>query len=163
MAAAPLERTADLLVVGGTESGCAAAVQAARMGVTNIVLVNDIEWLGGQFSAEALGAIDENRETGYVGTVPIPRSGLFRETIDRIETLNSNKYAGIARPGNTLVITTSRPSDSEQVFRELLAPYEAQGVIRGIPATTRPRRWSAPTAGRSKGACSRRSPPAARR
>ena len=129
MAAAPLERTAGLLVVGGTESGCAAAVQAARMGVTNIVLVNDIEWLGGQFSAEALGAIDENRESGYDGTVPIPRSGLFREAIDRIETLNSNKYAGIARPGNTLVITTSRPSDSEQVFRELLAPYEAQGVI----------------------------------
>ena len=129
MAAAPLERTAGLLVVGGTESGCAAAVQAARMGVTNIVLVNDIEWLGGQFSAEALGAIDENRETGYDGTVPIPRSGLFREAIDRIETLNSNKYAGIARPGNTLVITTSRPSDSEQVFRGLLAPYEAQGAI----------------------------------
>ena len=47
---------ADLLVVGGTESGCAAAVQAARMGVERIVLVNDIEWLGGQFSAEGLGS-----------------------------------------------------------------------------------------------------------
>lgn len=123
------ELTVDLLIVGGTESGCAAAVQAARMGVTNIVLVNDIEWLGGQFSAEALGAIDENRESGYNGTVPIPRSGLFRETIDRIETLNSNTYAGVSRPGNTLVITTSRPADSEQVFRELLAPYESHGTI----------------------------------
>lgn len=39
--------TVDLLVVGGTESGCAAAVQAARMGVSSIVLVNDIDWLGG--------------------------------------------------------------------------------------------------------------------
>jgi hypothetical protein len=34
---------ADLLIVGGTESGCAAAVQAARMGVKRIVLVNDID------------------------------------------------------------------------------------------------------------------------
>ena len=29
----------DLLVVGGTESGCAAAVQAARMGIKKIALV----------------------------------------------------------------------------------------------------------------------------
>jgi len=72
------EIEADLLVVGGTESGCAAAVQAARMGVERIVLVNDIDWLGGQFSAEALGAIDENRAHGYNGKVPIPRSGIFR-------------------------------------------------------------------------------------
>lgn len=32
----------DLLVVGGTESGWAAAIQAARMGVKRIVLVNDM-------------------------------------------------------------------------------------------------------------------------
>ncbi len=99
---------ADLLVVGGTESGCAAAIQAARMGVQSIVLVNDIEWLGGQFSAEALVAIDENRgPAGYDQTVPFPRAGLFKELIDRIERRNKQKY-GRARPGNTRVITTCR-------------------------------------------------------
>lgn len=67
---------ADLLVVGGTESGWAAAIQAARLGVESITLVNDIEWLGGQFSAEAVGAIDENRSVD--NKVPFPRSGLFR-------------------------------------------------------------------------------------
>ncbi|MFT5124471.1 MAG: hypothetical protein ACI97B_003106, partial [Verrucomicrobiales bacterium] len=120
---------ADLLVVGGTESGCAAAVQAARMGVKRIVLVNDIEWLGGQFSAEALGAIDENRAHGYDGTVPIPRSGLFREVIDAIESKNDGLYNGVRRPGHTRVITTSRPIVSEEVFRELLAPLEASGQL----------------------------------
>ena len=120
---------ADLLVVGGTESGCAAAVQAARMGVQRIVLVNDIEWLGGQFSAEGVGAIDENRAHGYNGTVPIPRSGLFRDVIDTIEEKNAKLYGGIRRPGNTRVITTGRPIVSEQVFRELLAPYEKSGQI----------------------------------
>jgi len=121
---------ADLLVVGGTESGCAAAVQAARMGVKRIVLVNDIEWLGGQFSAEALGAIDENRGHKYNDSVPIPRSGIFREVIDAIEEKNAQLYGGVRRPGNTRVITTSRPIVSEEVFRELLAPYEATGQIK---------------------------------
>ncbi len=120
---------ADLLVVGGTESGCAAAVQAARMGVKRVVLVNDIEWLGGQFSAEALGAIDENRGHGYDGTVPIPRSGIFRDVIDAIESKNAELYGGVSRPGNTRVITTSRPVVSEQVFRELLKTYETTGQI----------------------------------
>ncbi|GAA4421121.1 FAD-dependent oxidoreductase [Bremerella cremea] len=121
---------ADLLVVGGTESGCAAAVQAARMGVERVVLVNDIEWLGGQFSAEALGAIDENRGHGYDGTVPIPRSGIFRDVIDAIEAKNAERYGGVRRPGNTRVITTSRPVVSQQVFRELLATYEKTGQIQ---------------------------------
>lgn len=121
---------ADLLIVGGTESGCAAAVQAGRMGVERIVLVNDVEWLGGQFSAEALVAIDENRgPAGYDQTVPFPRSGLFKDVIDRIEMINREKY-GRARPGNTRVITTCRPSDAERVFRELLQPLVDAGRLR---------------------------------
>ncbi len=121
---------ADLLVVGGTESGCAAAVQAARMGVERIVLVNDIRWLGGQFSAEGLGAIDENRAHGYDGSVPIPRSGIFLDVIHAIEDKNAQQYGGVRRPGNTRVITTVRPKIAEQVFRELLEPWEQNGRIR---------------------------------
>ncbi len=124
---------ADILIVGGTESGCAAAVQAARMGIERIVLVNDIDWLGGQFSAEALTAIDENRgPAGYDHTVPFPRNGLFREIVDRIERLNLRKY-GRARPGNTRVITTCRPSDAECVFRDLVQPYVDTGQLTIVP------------------------------
>ncbi len=126
----PVIVEADLLVVGGTESGCAAAVQAARMGVQKIVLVNDIDWLGGQFSAEGLGAIDENRAHQYNGAVPIPRSGIFREVIDAIETKNAHLYGGVRRPGNTRVITTARPMVSESVFRDLIAPYQHSGQIQ---------------------------------
>ncbi len=120
---------AELLIVGGTESGCAAAVQAARMGVERIVLVNDIDWLGGQFSAESLVAIDENTyKTGVRHDVPIPRHGAFKEVIDRIETSNLKKY-GVARPGNTRVITTCRPADAAKVFQEWLAPYVERGQV----------------------------------
>ncbi|EAQ81349.1 FAD-dependent oxidoreductase [Blastopirellula marina] len=126
---APPVIEADLLVVGGAESGCAAAVQAARMGVKRIVLVNDTNWVGGQFSSEALGAIDENRAHEYNGKVPIPRSGLFREVIDAMEDKNEELY-GVRRPGNTRVITTCRPVIANEVFEALLQPYEASGQIQ---------------------------------
>jgi len=120
---------ADLLIAGGTESGCAAAVQAARMGVESIVLVTDGRWLGGQFSSQGLVAIDENANVG--GTrhkLPIPRSGLFKETIERIEELNRRKH-GRARPGNTRVITTCRPADAAQVFADPVQPYVESGQL----------------------------------
>lgn len=119
----------DLLIVGGTESGVAAAIQAARMGVKSITIVNDTEWLGGQFTSEALGAIDENRgPEGYGHGVPFPRSGLFKETIERIEAFNKATY-GEPRPGNTRVITTGRPKDSAKVFEAMVAPYVESGPL----------------------------------
>jgi len=128
---------ADLLIVGGTESGWAAAIQAARMGVERIVLVNDIQWLGGQFTAEALVAIDENRsweETRRRNTrrqPSIPRSGLFKELTDQIERFNRQKY-GLASPGNTTVGTTCRPAEAEAIFRRMIKPYVDRGQIRII-------------------------------
>jgi len=126
---------ADLLIVGGNESACAAAVQAARLGVKRIVLVNDIDWLGGQFSAEGVGCPDEwTAVNGH--RVNFPRSGLFREVIDRIRAHNSHVY-GLPSPGNSYCGTeTIEPAAAEKIFEELLAPYtEKNGgalrVVRG--------------------------------
>jgi len=118
--AAPLE--CDLLVVGGGESGTAAAIQAARLGVRRIVLANDIDWLGGQFTAEAIGAVDE--WTKYRGgRVPFPRSGLFLEIMTLIEDDMQRKY-GLRRPGNCFCAwTTCEPRDTELLFRKLIGPY----------------------------------------
>ena len=119
----------DLLVTGGTESGCAAAIQAARMGVKRIALVSDLEMLGGQFTAESLVAIDENRgPAGYGHGVPFPRNGLFQELMNHIEQINLRKY-GKSRPGNTRVITTCRPKDAAEIFRQLIEPYLQSGQI----------------------------------
>ena len=46
----------DLLIVGGTESGCAAAIQAARMGVESVTIVSD--------TASVFCEKPEGRETG---------------------------------------------------------------------------------------------------
>ena len=119
-AAPPIE--CDLLVVGGNEAGVAAAVQAARLGVPRIVLVNDIAWLGGQFSAEGVGCVDE--WTVYRGKrVNFPRSGIFLEVIRRIQARNKEKY-GLTNPGNAWCGTeTIEPAEAARLFEQIVAPY----------------------------------------
>ena len=39
------ERTCDVLVIGGGIAGCCAAIQAARLGVSTILLENVTRWL----------------------------------------------------------------------------------------------------------------------
>lgn len=122
---------ADLLIVGGSESACAAAVQAARLGVRKIVLVNDIGWLGGQFSAEGVGCLDEwivvnGKRTNF------PRSGLFLEMVRRIRAHNSAKY-GKACPGNAFCGTeTIEPKAAADIFESWLGEHASRvRVLRG--------------------------------
>lgn len=115
----------DLLIVGADESGCAAAVQAARLGVKRIVLVNDIQWLGGQFATQGIGPMDE--WTVVEGRrVNFPRSGAFLEIIDRIRAHNRRAY-GVATPGNAWCGTdTIEPAAAARIFEDWLAPYASQ-------------------------------------
>jgi len=115
--------TADLLIVGGNESACAAAVQAARLGVKKIVLVSDTLWFGGQFSSEGVGCLDEWTTIGGK-RVNFPRSGLFLEMVQRIRAHNSAKY-GKASPGNAYCGTeTIEPRAAAEIFDDWLY-YEA--------------------------------------
>lgn len=128
----------DLLIVGATESGWAAAMQAARLGVKSIILVHDGRWLGGQYTEQALACVDENKGVGKVGWGvdwhPMKRSfhrfGLFKELMDRIESHNTEKY-GSPMPGLPFHgPTTFRPAEAEAVFRSLLQPYVDSGQVR---------------------------------
>jgi hypothetical protein len=53
------EMEIDILVAGGSASGVAAALQAARMGIPTI-LVEETPWLGGMLTAAGVSAIDGN-------------------------------------------------------------------------------------------------------
>ena len=119
---------ANLLVVGGSESAVAAAVQAARSGVQHIVLVNDVDWLGGQFSSEGLGAIDD--WTMYRGRrVDFPESGLFLEIIRKVRQYNARVY-GLTNPGNSFCATdTIRPAAAAKIFADFVAQYPQIQVI----------------------------------
>lgn len=130
----------DLLIVGGTESGWAAAIQAARMGVESITVVHDGHWLGGQYTEQGLCCVDENKGVSKVGFGPewhrsrmsFYRSGLFKELMDRIEAFNLAKY-GAGMPGNSRHgPSTFHPAEAETIFRQMLKPYQDSGQIRLI-------------------------------
>lgn len=124
----------ELLIVGGNESACAAAVQAARLGVENIMLVTDTAWLGGQFSSEGVGCVDE-WTTVEGRRVNFPRSGLFLEMMERIRARNSMVY-GLACPGNAFCGTdTIEPTAAAALFDSLVAPAVESGrlrIVRGL-------------------------------
>ncbi len=115
---APVE--VDLLVVGGGESAVAAAIQAARLKVSRIAIVNDIDWWGGQFSSEGVGAIDEwtlyrNRRVNF------PRSGIFLEVMRSIREYNGRTH-GNPSPGNAFTATdTIEAAAAAKIFADLIA------------------------------------------
>ncbi|MBI2481668.1 MAG: FAD-dependent oxidoreductase, partial [Planctomycetia bacterium] len=130
----------DLLIVGGTESGWAAAIQAARLGVPSITIVHDGQWLGGQFTEQSLVCVDENKGVGTVGwgvdwhpmKRSFHRSGLFKELMDQIEAVNTAKY-GSPMPGRPFHgPSTFRPAEAEAIFRKMLQPYLDSGQVRFI-------------------------------
>ncbi|MBI5802698.1 MAG: FAD-dependent oxidoreductase [Verrucomicrobia bacterium] len=125
----PQRIEADLLVVGGNESAVAAAVQAARLGVKRVVLVSDIAMLGGQFSAEGVGNVDEWTTVNGKRT-RFPRSGMFLEIARAIEATNVRLY-GKAEPANSFCAwLTVEPREAARIFEELVAPQVASGRLR---------------------------------
>ncbi len=62
--------TTNILIIGGTTSGTAAAIQAARRGA-NVILVSEFEWLGGMLTSAGVAAPDGNEldawQTGIWG------------------------------------------------------------------------------------------------
>ncbi len=130
----------DLLIVGATESGWAAAVQAARGGGESITIVHDGKWYGGQFTEQALACVDENKGVGKVGwgvdwhpmKRSFHRSGLFKELMDKIEGQNTEKY-GSPMPGKPWHgPSTFRPAEAEAMFRLMIQPYVDSGQIQVI-------------------------------
>ncbi len=131
------EVEADLLIVGATESGWAAAIQAARHYVKKIIIVHDGTWFGGQFTEQALACVDEDKGVGRVGwgvdwhpmKRSFRRSGLFKELMDRIELENRKNY-GSSMPGLPWHgPSTFRPAEAEAAFRKLIQPYRESDQI----------------------------------
>lgn len=69
--AARLKPSYDVIVAGAGTGGCGAAVQAARMG-RSVLLLEETDWIGGQMNAAAVTSMDEG------GTL-VRERGLYRE------------------------------------------------------------------------------------
>lgn len=70
------ELQTDILVVGGSQSGVTAAIQAARMG-SKVVLVSESDWLGGSMIEAGVSAIDGNELLAF-------QTGLWGEFLNKL-------------------------------------------------------------------------------
>lgn len=68
---AQLKDDYDVVIAGAGTGGCGAAVQAARMG-RSVLLLEETDWIGGQMNAAAVTSMDEG------GTL-VRERGLYRE------------------------------------------------------------------------------------
>ena len=130
--AAPAELAADLVIIGGGVGGCAAALAAARNHL-QVILTEETDWIGGQFTAQAVPP-DENPwiETGGGTKSYLDFRNAIRNYYRRNYPLTAAAQAKARfNPGNAWVSALAHePRVSLAVLQDLLAPYLGNGQVR---------------------------------
>ncbi len=123
---------ADLVIVGGGTGGCAAALAAARGGL-RVIMTEETDWIGGQFTSQAVPP-DEHR---WIETHGATRT--YRELRDGIRAYYRRHYPltdeARAREhlnpgGGSVSRLCHEPRVSLAVLYEMMAPYLASGRLR---------------------------------
>ncbi|MCL6442894.1 MAG: FAD-dependent oxidoreductase [Alicyclobacillus sp.] len=126
------EAHADVVIVGGSVGGCAAALAAARMGRT-VILTEETDWIGGQLTNQAVPP-DENQWIEKFGG-----TWLYHEFRARIRDYYRRNYPLSSRaiasrylnPGNGYVSRLCHePRVALAVLYEMLAPHLHSGRLR---------------------------------
>lgn len=107
---ADIPASTPLLIVGGGTSGTAAALQAARMGTSSLV-IEETPWIGGMLTSAGVSAVDGNYNL---------RGGLWGEFVDSL----------VAHYGSLDALKTGwvsnvmfEPSVGQRIFRNMIARH----------------------------------------
>ena len=126
------ELSADLVVVGGGLGGCAAALAAARNGLT-VIMTEETDWIGGQITQQVVPP-DENKWIETVGASQSYqnfRTGIreyYRRNYPLTEAARAQKYFN---PGRCWVSAIGgEPRVALAVLYEMLAPYLGNGQVQ---------------------------------
>lgn len=79
----------DVVIAGAGTGGTCAAIQAARMGAS-VLLLEETDWIGGQMNAAAVTSMDE-------GGLLVRERGIYREFFERVEA----HYRAIGKTAET--------------------------------------------------------------
>ena len=128
----PKELAADLIIIGGGTGGCTAALAAARNGL-RVIMTEETDWIGGQFTAQAVPP-DENP---WIETFGGTRSYLDLRQRIRSYYLRNFPVTAEARatayfnPGNGSVSRLCHePRVALAALEEMLAPWVASFKVR---------------------------------
>ncbi|GAA3405017.1 FAD-dependent oxidoreductase [Paenibacillus hodogayensis] len=129
------EMQADIVIVGGSLGGCAAALAAAGMGKT-VLMTEETGWIGGQLTSQAVPP-DENRwieQFGCTQSYRRLRDGI-RNYYRRHFPLTPEAAAQAHfNPGNAKVSRISHdPRAALAVLQEMLAPHLYSGRVGVLP------------------------------
>lgn len=126
------ELSADVVIVGGSLGGCAAALVALRHGL-RVILTEETDWVGGQLTSQAVPP-DEHRWIEEHGATKRYRQlrRKIREYYRRHYPLNK---AALEDPflnpgGGSVSRLCHEPRVAEAVLRDALAPYLSAGRLQ---------------------------------
>ena len=126
------ELAADLVVIGGGLGGCAAALAAARNGLT-VIMTEETDWIGGQITQQVVPP-DENKWIETVGASQSYqnfRTGIrdyYRRNYPLTDAARAQKYFN---PGRCWVSAIGgEPRVALAVLYEMLAPYLGNGQVQ---------------------------------
>lgn len=127
-----VQAAADVLIVGGSFGGVAAALSAARMGC-RVILTEETEWIGGQATTQGV-PLDEHpwiEEFGRTSSYAQFRSGV-RSYYRKNYPLSAQARADAQfNPGACWVSACGfEPRVGLAVLHQMLAPFLASGQIR---------------------------------
>ncbi len=126
------ELHADVVIVGGSTGGCAAAIAAARAGY-RVVMTEETDWIGGQLTSQAVPP-DEHPWIEMFGC-----TRLYRRFRDGVRAYYQRHYplttaaqqTAYLNPGNGSVSKLCHePRVALAVLHDLLAPYVSGGRVR---------------------------------
>jgi hypothetical protein len=125
------ELRCDVAVIGGGAGGCAAALAAARNGLS-VILTEETDWLGGQLTAQAVPP-DEHPWIEMFGCTGSYRS--YRQNVREYYRRNyplteeARAAASLNPGGGGVSKLTHEPRVSLAVIEEMLAPHISAGRL----------------------------------
>lgn len=128
---------ADVVIIGGSTGGCAAALAAARMG-RKVIMTEEAGWIGGQLTSQAVPP-DEHHWIEQFGCTRSYRA--YREHVRNYYRtffpLRENEtHKPLFNPGSAIVSRISHePRVAYAVLKAMLAPYEHSGQLMVLPRT----------------------------
>ncbi|WP_221566058.1 FAD-dependent oxidoreductase [Alkalihalobacillus sp. TS-13] len=126
------EYTAEIVIVGGSLGGCAAAIGAAKIG-KNVILTEETAWIGGQLTNQGVPP-DEHPWIEEYGCTGLYRT--FRNKVRDYYKRNFPLYEHAMEterlnPGSAIVSKLSHePRTALAVLYEMMAPYIHNGRLQ---------------------------------
>jgi hypothetical protein len=126
-----IEMQADIVIIGGSIGGCAAALAAAKMG-RKVILTEETAWIGGQFTSQAVPP-DEHRwieQFGCTRSYRQFRDGVRNYYRDHFPLTPQARAVVRLNPGNGDVSRLCHePRTALAVIQQMLAPFIHSGRL----------------------------------